>query len=138
MSCGCGGVDKHVTCHDICELPTGIFSMLNFSFFFSLFVCIHLCGPSALDPNKIISGDIETILSILWLFIWHYSIAATIFESHQISNSIDAYESKKYRLHLRSFSCCCCCCCTKKSSKLIIPNDFSIFPICKDFCNGFK
>lgn len=64
-------------------------------------VCHAIIG---LDPGKIISGDIEIILAVLWSLIWHYSIAATIFESHQISDSIDAYESKKYRSDARCHS----------------------------------
>lgn len=49
------------------------------------------------DPNKILCGDVETILSILWSLIWHYSIALNIVENQPKNNPIDTYESKKIR-----------------------------------------
>lgn len=77
---------------------TCLFVYILFSFFFcECFVIIVFGGIICLDPSKIVSGDIETILAVLWSLIWHYSIASTIFESQQINNTTDLYESKKHR-----------------------------------------
>lgn len=52
---------------------------------------------ASIDPDEIVSGNIEAILAILWALIWHYSIASTIIDCSQINNTIDSYESKKHR-----------------------------------------
>lgn len=107
------------------------FCFFNSQFYVFMYSCMitDVCHVIGLDPDKIISGDIEIILTVLWSLIWHYSIAATIFESHQISNSIDAYESKKYRLNC-CFTYCLCV-------SLFYSNKIRLF-IFKDFYNGFK